>query len=292
MKTVEFDQELLGEDDGHAGHRQAAHASKGRHEHDDDHDGHAHEEGEPWLMSFADLILNLLLFFIVLFAISSVDEKKLMQIAQQINGESVPQTVVKKAESVEENSEILQEIQTLVQKLNQDIASDSQKKDAEKVKATIGDLFKMLPGKDKENDLFEIVLSGRKYFVPGKPELTDASRNAIRAFAVRLKPIAGDIGLYIEGHASPDEMSLKMPVGYEWQLASQRATLVLLELKKNGVVVKNVSTAGFGSQVALTHNLLSDDKADSQSHGTATKGNDDLPRARVHLRVVREVKIP
>jgi chemotaxis protein MotB len=292
MKSAEFDLVLLKHDDGHAGLDRVAHAPKGGHDHDDEHEGHPHEEGEPWLMSFADLILNLLLFFIVLYSISTIDEKKLKQLAQQINGETVPQTVVKKAQSDEENAVILQEIQTLVQKVNQDIASDSQKKETEKVKAKISELFKLPPGKDKENDLFEVVLSGRKYFIIGKPELTEASKSAIRAFAVRLKPIAGDIGLYIEGHASPDEIISGMPSGFEWQLASQRAANVLLELKKNGLIVKNVSTAGFGSQIAMTDLSPTEASANAEGDRHPNKNVENVSRARVHLRVVREVKSP
>jgi chemotaxis protein MotB len=273
----------------HAPARAAGHA-----DHDEDHGGHPHEEGEPWLMSFADLILNLLLFFIVLYSISTVDEKKLQQVAEAINGEEVPQTIVEKAKDADENGEILQEIQTLMQKLNQGAATDEQKEKSAKIQSQLGEMFRMAPGKDKENDLFEVILAGEKYFARGSPLLTTSAKEAIFAFAQKLKPLDGQIGLYIEGHAAPAELDPKAPLGREWQLASERAAQVLLALKQAGLRVKNVSTAGFGAQVDLAPSAektrRESPSANQMSPLESKVGV--LARARVHLRVVREVKSP
>ncbi len=258
--------------------------------HDDDHEEHAHEEGEPWLMSFADLILNLLLFFIVLYSISSVDEKKLMELARAINGEIVPQTIIDKSEDEKQNGEILQEIQALMNKFNNNVASDQQKIKADAVQTKISGLMRTLPGKNQENDLFEVILSGEKYFKSGTSELSPAARAAIQAFAEKLRPIQNEIGLYIEGHADPAEIEARADNGSAWQIASARATNVLLELQRNEVKVKSVSTAGYGTNVDLTsdHSRF---ETSIETPGIDPKIN-ALDRARVHLRVVREVKTP
>ncbi|MEY4063991.1 MAG: hypothetical protein RIR26_199 [Pseudomonadota bacterium] len=271
-----------------AAHAQAG--ARGHAGHDDEHESHPHEEGEPWLMSFADLILNLLLFFIVLYSISTVDEKKLQQVAEAINGEEVPQTIVDKAEDSSENGEILQEIQTLMQKLNQGVATDEQKQKSAKIQSQLGEMFRMAPGKDKENDLFEVILSGEKYFARGSSILTTQGKDAIVSFAQKLKPLDGQIGLYIEGHAAPSEIDPKAPQGREWQLASERAAQVLVTLRQAGLRVKNVSTAGFGAQVDLS-STAPKESGDKLPLGNSSKV-DALARARVHLRVVREVKVP
>lgn len=291
MSMLEMDSTTLDGHDSNLSHLPARHSRGSGHAgHDDEHEEHPHEEGESWLMSFADLVLNLLMFFIVLYSISSVDEDKLMELARQINGEIVPQTVVKKADSEEENTEVLQEIQTLMQKFNQDVSSDAQKKEAEKVETKIAELFRTLPGKDKENDLFEVVLSGSKYFVSGQPFLTEAAKEAIRAFSLRLKPISKEIGLYIEGHAAPAELVAGQADGYEWELASQRASLVLLEIKKTGIQIKNVSTSGFGAEIDLSQSGVRSDVSETATNRSVTKQSSRFSRARVHLRVVREVK--
>ena len=44
-----------------------------------------HEEG--WLLSYAYLITNLLLFFVVLVSASNMSESKMQQIAKQVSGE-------------------------------------------------------------------------------------------------------------------------------------------------------------------------------------------------------------
>lgn len=270
------------------------HAAPARHKHggghhDDEHEEHPHEEGEPWLMSFADLILNLLLFFIVLYSISNVDQKKFQELAQAINGEQVPQTVVGKAEDVDENGEILQEIQTLMQKVNQEIATDAQKKKAAEVQSKLGEMFRTAPGKDKENDLFEVILGGEKYFAKGSAAILPQTRAAIRAFAEKMISLQGDVGLYIEGHAAPSEFGAEGGKGREWQLASERASNVLLELQNAGVKVKDVSTAGFGSRVDISAAAKNESSIASSAE---TQKALALARARVHIRVVREVKNP
>lgn len=276
------------EHDDNAMHHRAHKANHAHHD-DDEHEGHGHEEGEPWLMSFADLILNLLLFFIVLYSISSVDEKKLQELAKAINGEIVPQTITEKAEDEEENAEILQEIQSLMNKINDGVATDQQKKKAEIVKEQLGKYLKIAPGKDPENDLFEIILSGEKYFKAGSAGLNPNTIEAIQAFAERIRPIQTDVGLYIEGHSDPQEFSNNFK-GLEWQIASERAANVLIELKKRGVRVKSASTVGYGADVDLTSDKTNFESRETKvAKSTKTAG---LNRARVHLRVVREVKSP
>jgi chemotaxis protein MotB len=250
---------------------------------DDDHEGGHREEGESWLMSFADLILNLLLFFIVLYAISNVDQKKLQELAEAINGEQVPQTTVRKAESSEENGEVLQEIQTLMQKLNPDKETAKQNQKANEIKSKLGEMFSLAPGKDKENDLFEVVLAGERYFNKGQAELTESGKSAVQILAQRLKPISGDISLYIEGHAAPQEVSQTDQGAGAWRLASERAANALMELQKYKLNLKQISTAGFGDQVNLTQEAIQRPKNQGDQ-------NTLFQRARVHLRVVREVK--
>src|SRR4051794_34035076 len=59
----------------------AAHSRRRRAGHDDDHE--EHEEGERWLVSFADMMTLLFALFMVLFSISSVNVSKL-QVLQKV----------------------------------------------------------------------------------------------------------------------------------------------------------------------------------------------------------------
>jgi len=276
----------LQEDHGEAGARHA----KGNHHDDDEHEGHG-EEGEPWLMSFADLILNLLLFFIVLYSISDVSEQKILEMAQAINGVNTPQASVGLDDDEDGKAKILQEVQALMQKLNDNISSDEVKKEAEKVKDELGKMFRVAPGKDKSNDLFELILAGEKYFSPGSSKLSKQGVQAIKTLSKRVSKIKGKIGLYIEGHTDPSELSENSPEGYEWSLASERAAQALMAIQATGLKVSNVSTAGFGARLDFS----SEQRPEVSTKPEEPKGKLEattFSRARVHLRVVRHVREP
>ena len=50
-----------------------------------------HEEG--WLLSYADLITNLLLFFVVLLSAANLSKSKMQQISKAISGEAQPESL-------------------------------------------------------------------------------------------------------------------------------------------------------------------------------------------------------
>lgn len=59
----------------------------------DDHGGGGGHESDDtlWLYSFNDMLFNLLLFFIVMYSISQVDEKKFAEVQQALQGDKKPQ---------------------------------------------------------------------------------------------------------------------------------------------------------------------------------------------------------
>jgi chemotaxis protein MotB len=72
-----------------------AHQSKKKHG-GDDHGagGGGHESDDTlWLYSFNDMLFNLLLFFIVMYSISQVDEKKFAEVQQALQGSKKPQLI-------------------------------------------------------------------------------------------------------------------------------------------------------------------------------------------------------
>jgi len=73
-------------------HTPAHHPKK--HKGGDDHGGGGggHESDDTlWLYSFNDMLFNLLLFFIVMYSISQVDEKKFAEVQQALQGSKKPQ---------------------------------------------------------------------------------------------------------------------------------------------------------------------------------------------------------
>lgn len=250
--------------------------------HTEDDEVHAHppEEGEVWLMSFADLVSNLLMFFIVMYAISDVSEDKLQFLAEKINGQRVKnKAVIVQAETESENEEIIQQLIKLSEKLNPTIteAKKEQKKSAEEIKSKLSDAMQVVPGKDPENDLFELVLGGPRYFEKNASTLTPEGQKALDMLAARLKNLKGEYAIVVEGHAAPEELSTQDTALRAWTLAAERAAKVMLGLREREVMASQMSTAGFGAEVVPP-------ALESQLEKQA------LPRARVHIRVVREIR--
>jgi chemotaxis protein MotB len=59
-----------------------------------------HEDN--WLMSYADLITNLLLFFVILLTAASVSTAKMQQVAKVMSGEEMPESLAEIKEQVDE----------------------------------------------------------------------------------------------------------------------------------------------------------------------------------------------
>ncbi|MEO1174247.1 MAG: flagellar motor protein MotB, partial [Myxococcota bacterium] len=57
---------------------------------------------EGWLLSYADLITNLLLFFVLMLTAANISRSKMQQIAQSISGKVNPKSLESIAEEIEE----------------------------------------------------------------------------------------------------------------------------------------------------------------------------------------------
>lgn len=71
----------------------ASHSHAKKHSGGDDHGGGGggHESDDTlWLYSFNDMLFNLLLFFIVMYSISQVDEKKFAEVQEALQGDKKP----------------------------------------------------------------------------------------------------------------------------------------------------------------------------------------------------------
>jgi chemotaxis protein MotB len=74
----------------------ASHSYAKKHSGGDDHGGGGggHESDDTlWLYSFNDMLFNLLLFFIVMYSISQVDEKKFAEVQEALQGDKRPALV-------------------------------------------------------------------------------------------------------------------------------------------------------------------------------------------------------
>ncbi|MGB9033972.1 MAG: flagellar motor protein MotB [Paeniglutamicibacter sp.] len=218
------------------------------------HDG----PDERWMASYMDMVTVLMCLFIVLFAMSTVDQDKFEALknslatgfgseqsitADTADGIVVPPELVG-TEGLLANSKI-----------------DGQTKDAllELAKSEEADLLEIKSRiqkrlKDSGHDgaaVFSIdnrgltvrLVSAETFFVPNSAKLTEDAREIIDAIA----PVLAPTKRYFEVEGFADERRPVQPYPTNWELSASRATGVLRALVEDGgVKAARISSVGYG----------------------------------------------
>jgi len=211
------------------------------HDTDDDeeqHHGGGHEEhdgehGEPWLVSYADLMTLLFGFFVIMytFTLAKLDKdsdkmvKMREEVAKFFGGDYV--TPYKSSET---------------------------------------EFKKILKGTSLENNAttklspegIEVTLQSMAIFKSGSAELLHESRTAIETLVLLIKRDTGDkseMTIQVEGHT--DDVPLRRGGLYpsNWELSGARASAVLRQFENHGFPIEGMKTIGFGASRPLVPNF-------------------------------------
>jgi chemotaxis protein MotB len=202
-----------------------------------------HHTDERWLVSYADMITVLMALFIVLYALSTVDQKKYDELKNSLatgfgvtksvkvdeNKGVVPKQFVKKSGAGFSNSTI-----ALMQ-----VAKEIQN---ELKTAGVGSKVTVKPG---SNDITVSLVGSSTYFDGNDAALQPSALSVLAKLAPSIKKHAGSVT--VEGHADPHGSAGIW--GNDWNLAGARATSVLLYfVDHNDIDPANISTVSFGSE--------------------------------------------
>jgi chemotaxis protein MotB len=213
--------------------------------------GHAegHENAERWLLTYADLITLLMVFFVVMYAMSSSDSSKWKQISAALTQAfNVDVLQGQTASSIDDNSGApAPPIDSLIS--NDQVPQVSRIQSA--VQAVLDrarqDGGLQAPdvsvGTDREGVV--IRLSGSYLFDSGRAELKPNSFALLDAIANQLKLEPNDIR--VDGHtdATPLVGSALYPTN--WELSSARALAVARYLSEtDGILPARLEATGFG----------------------------------------------
>lgn len=193
------------------------------------------DRSERWLLTYADLITLLMVFFVVLYSMSQIDAKKFDTMAQAMSqafsgtggnsgimdgGRSfIP------GQSIEKERLELQNTQRKVRKV---IAKKSLE---DKISTEVGERGLVISIKDT-------VL-----FLPGQVTLAPAALELITSVAAILARMPNNIR--IEGHTD-DEPIHNNRFFSNWELSTARATNVVQHFIRNGVAPVRLCAAGYG----------------------------------------------
>jgi len=213
---------------------------------------------ERWMVSYADFITLLFAFFVVMYAISSVNEGKYKTLSESLGeafsnkGPQVNQiapiqigispTVVQPiplenppTAEVEERRELSEEILKERKQLSQ--VSDQ----LEQVLAPfINDKLVAV----KKNDYWiELEMNSEMLFLSGEAELSKKAMPALKKIAEVINPLPNMIN--IEGHTDNVPID-NAQFRSNWDLSSARATSVVHEFVKAGISPPRLSAIGYG----------------------------------------------
>jgi chemotaxis protein MotB len=229
-----------------------------RRKREEEHDNH-----ERWLVSYADFITLLFAFFVVMYALSTVNEGKYRILSD---------SMVSAFRNVEINSvsqiPVVVPPISMVQKQNaqskaQDAVKQKQRDKMRNVAKDIMDVMAPLIAQGKVRVIetsrgVTIEINDSILFSPGQALLQAPLVKAMSAIAEVLAPT--DFPITIEGHT--DNVPIKtVQFPSTWELSAVRATTVLRLFADAGVAAERLTAIGYADTRPVEPNVLADGRA-------------------------------
>ena len=224
-----------------------------------------HENHERWLVSYADFITLLFAFFVVMYAISSVNEGKyrvlsnaLTNAFKNVTGEpgGQPMSVIQGA------------VPLPVRPIAKPDKAAEQKKvgQRQKMKSVADDIMNTLQplvaqGKVRLLETSRgvtIEINDSVLFSAGQAKLQPASMSAMLAIATVLAQ--SDFPITIEGHTDNVPIATAQ-FPSNWELSAMRATTVLRLFNEGGVGAERLTAIGYGETRPLETNTTPEGRA-------------------------------
>ncbi|MBI2069835.1 MAG: flagellar motor protein MotB [Elusimicrobia bacterium] len=205
------------------------------------------EDNPLWLIVLCDLMTNLMLFFMVLFAFSQMDEEDRKRIAEGLS-KSISQTMKEKKE------------ETPAKKRAEEVMVKYQEKQM------VGELEHFLHGKglysglEVSADEINLKLPNPALFPPGRAELSALSRRDIQTMAEILAKLPG-VMIAVEGYTDDQPLGKNSPYRSNWHLSAARANAVVEVLASADLPANRLVTAGYGEYKPVASNKTAEGRA-------------------------------
>ena len=238
-----------------------------------------HVNHERWLVSYADFITLLFAFFVVLYASSQVDKRKVGKLALSIqvafqemgvfdasntliplsDSEAIPFSQVQVVENSERTSDMRRFVQPMKGQLSPSPSAPLKNIQAELEKALAPEIKDHVVDVKARREGLIVSLREIGFFVSGSAALRPSSKDAIDRLAAVLK--SRTEALRIEGHTD------NVPIHNEhfesnWELSTARASdLIKVFIVRYGLEPERLSASGY----AEFHPVASNDSADGRA---------------------------
>lgn len=175
---------------------------------------------EIWLLSYADLITNLLVFFLALLAAAEISRPKMEQVMANLSGKTV------KGGTEELRDELVAHARAegLEQVVNVDLTAKG----------------------------VELSINSGVVFTTGSDQIPEQWAGVLRRILQKVVPYAGRYEFAVEGHTDDTPIRGGGRFASNWDLSSARAIKVLGELESVGIPRSKLHVEGYADTVAIT----------------------------------------
>src|SRR4051812_22488657 len=179
---------------------------------------------ESWLLSYADLITNLLLFFVVLLTAAQMNKARMQQVVKSLSG----------AESPASLDSIRKEI------------------DAQIAKQKLGDLVTTQVSLDG----LEVALNSGLVFDSGKAKIRPEVEQTVGTMLQTLAPYSSKYNFAVEGHTDSTPLVNGGTFATNWELSAARAIVVRQRLEDVGIARNRIRVEGYADTKPLPEDQL------------------------------------
>jgi chemotaxis protein MotB len=173
---------------------------------------------EGWLLSYADLITNLLIFFVMLLAAAQLSRTKMQQITQSLSGKEQPASLA-----------------SIKAEIDAKIASEG--------------LQEMIRT-DLTDDGLKLSLNSGLVFDSGAAVIRPEELSTVDQMLETLVPYADKYAFAVEGHTDSNPVVSGIYKS-NWELSADRANAVRSRLQQVGVEAKRIRVEGYADTVPL-----------------------------------------
>ncbi len=213
---------------------------------------------DRWLISYADFITLLFAFFVVMYAISSVNEGKYKEFSFAVNtafktpSTNRPEAVIL---PVNEQEALLK---SLVDRRNARMAEQLRKQN-EQMQNMVNNLTQVMSGLVKNGQVsvsqsnrgVVLDINASVLFEPGEAALPSSAAHTLASVAQILIP--GEQAIEVEGHT--DDVPIYTPqFPSNWELSAVRASSVVRLFIEQGVAAERLTAVGKASYLPIASN--------------------------------------
>lgn len=211
-------------------------------------DTHGHDgDHTRWIFSYSDLVTLLLALFIVLYSLSSVNEKKVQEL-NQIMKEAFDKKSKKEGDSHNTSPESPKRISKDIQSNRSDFVM---LKDTLHEKISGPELMTQVRDMKMSGEYIELTLNADMLFSPGSAFIDTQGRGIIEKLAKALLTIPYPIR--VEGHTD-DQPIETILYPSNWELSVARSASVVRYLDYLGLNPRLLSAIGYGSEFPIASN--------------------------------------